>query len=68
LVADAGYFGVFLAALLETIFPPIPSQFIFSLLGFTAQNKEFALGDAIAPEAYRKQSEKYGSHHPNFIK
>ncbi|GKS67583.1 membrane protein [Nitrosarchaeum sp.] len=35
LVADNLYPGVFLAALLETIFPPIPSEAIFPLAGYS---------------------------------
>jgi membrane protein DedA with SNARE-associated domain len=37
----------FLAALLETIFPPIPSELIFPLIGFTAQTKGLGLENAI---------------------
>lgn len=35
-IADYGYPAVFAAALLETIFPPIPSEIVFPLAGFTA--------------------------------
>jgi membrane protein DedA with SNARE-associated domain len=35
------------AALLETIFPPIPSELIFPLIGFTAQSKGLGLENAI---------------------
>jgi membrane protein DedA with SNARE-associated domain len=42
-----GYPGAFLAALLETIFPPIPSELIFPLIGFTAQTKGLGLENAI---------------------
>lgn len=35
LVADNLYPGVFLAALLETVFPPIPSEAIFPLAGYS---------------------------------
>jgi membrane protein DedA with SNARE-associated domain len=51
-ISTYGYLGAFLAALLETIFPPIPSELIFPLIGFTAQTKglglENALGMAVA--------------------
>jgi membrane protein DedA with SNARE-associated domain len=50
-ISTCGYPGTFFAALLETIFPPIPSELIFPLIGFTAQTKglgvENALGMAI---------------------
>jgi membrane protein DedA with SNARE-associated domain len=39
LIAEYGYPAVFAAALLEVIFPPIPSEVIFPLVGFTAQNR-----------------------------
>jgi membrane protein DedA with SNARE-associated domain len=35
-IADYGYPAVFAAALLETVFPPIPSEIVFPLAGFTA--------------------------------
>lgn len=35
LVSDNLYPGVFLAALLETVFPPIPSEAIFPLAGYS---------------------------------
>ena len=40
LVSDYLYGGIFTAALLETIFPPIPSEAIFPLAGYiVSQNK-----------------------------
>ena len=36
LIGQAGYFGVFLLMLVENIFPPIPSELIMPLAGFTA--------------------------------
>lgn len=40
LVSDYLYVGIFTAALLETIFPPIPSEAIFPLAGYlVSQNK-----------------------------
>jgi len=35
LVAENLYLGVFLAALLETVFPPIPSEVVFPLAGYS---------------------------------
>ena len=35
LVAENLYHGVFLAALLETVFPPIPSEAVFPLAGYS---------------------------------
>ncbi|HYX55877.1 MAG TPA: DedA family protein [Nitrososphaeraceae archaeon] len=46
-IFSIGYLGVFAATLLETIFPPIPSEVIFPLIGFTAQSKGLGLGNAI---------------------
>ena len=34
-----GYIGIFFAALIENLFPPIPSELIFPLAGFTANIK-----------------------------
>lgn len=42
-IADYGYAGVFLAALLENLFPPIPSELVFPLAGFTAYSKNLGL-------------------------
>src|ERR671924_1434178 len=47
LIAQYGYPAVFAAAFLETIFPPIPSEIIFPLVGFVAQSKGLGLGNAI---------------------
>jgi membrane protein DedA with SNARE-associated domain len=46
-ISTYGYPGAFFAALLETIFPPIPSELIFPLIGFTAQTKGLGLENAI---------------------
>ncbi len=37
-----GYFGVFMAALLENIFPPIPSEFIMPFAGFLVGRGELS--------------------------
>jgi membrane protein DedA with SNARE-associated domain len=46
-ISTYGYPGAFFAALLETIFPPIPSELIFPLIGFTAQTKGLGLYNAL---------------------
>src|SRR4051794_40042200 len=47
LITQYGYPAVFAAAFLEVIFPPIPSEVIFPLVGFTAQSEGLGLGNAI---------------------
>ncbi|MCI0564398.1 MAG: DedA family protein [Nitrososphaera sp.] len=47
LIAEYGYPAVFAAALLEVIFPPIPSEVIFPLVGFTAYSGNLGLENAI---------------------
>jgi membrane protein DedA with SNARE-associated domain len=47
LVAQYGYPAVFAAALLEVMFPPIPSEVIFPLVGFTAHDRGLGLENAI---------------------
>jgi membrane protein DedA with SNARE-associated domain len=47
LIGAYGYPAVFAAAFLEVIFPPIPSEVIFPLVGFTAQNRGLGLENAI---------------------
>lgn len=47
LIAQYGYPAVFAAAFLEVIFPPIPSEVVFPLVGFTAQSKGLGLENAI---------------------
>jgi membrane protein DedA with SNARE-associated domain len=51
LVARYGYPAVFAAALLETIFPPIPSELIFPLVGFTAYSEKLGIEHAIGMAA-----------------
>jgi membrane protein DedA with SNARE-associated domain len=46
-ISSAGPAGVFAATLLETVFPPIPSEIIFPLIGLTAQRKGLGFGNAI---------------------
>src|ERR671924_1299956 len=47
LIGVYGYPAVFAAAFLEVIFPPIPSEVIFPLVGFTAQSRELGVENAI---------------------
>ena len=43
LVADNLYPGIFAAALIETVFPPIPSEAIFPLAGYTILKNEMGI-------------------------
>jgi membrane protein DedA with SNARE-associated domain len=47
LIAQYGYPAVLVAAFLEVIFPPIPSEVIFPLVGFTAQSRVLGVENAI---------------------
>jgi membrane protein DedA with SNARE-associated domain len=47
LVVEYGYPAVFAAAFLEVIFPPIPSEVIFPLVGFIVQSRELGLENII---------------------
>ena len=40
LISDNLYAGVFLAALIETVFPPIPSEVVFPLAGYLVLQNE----------------------------
>jgi membrane protein DedA with SNARE-associated domain len=42
-ISKYGYIGIFFAALLENLFPPVPSELIFPLAGFTANIKGLGL-------------------------
>lgn len=42
-----GYFGVVLLMLVETLFPPIPSEVIMPLVGIAAARGEIAIGGAV---------------------
>lgn len=48
LIDWGGYAGVFLLMLLETIFPPIPSEVIMPVAGLRAANGPMSLGGVIA--------------------
>lgn len=47
LILHFGYLGIFTAALIETIFPIIPSELIFPLAGYVVQNQNLGIGQAI---------------------
>jgi membrane protein DedA with SNARE-associated domain len=51
IIADYGYPAVFAAAFLEVIFPPIPSEVVFPLVGFTVQSKGLGLENAVGMAA-----------------
>ncbi len=48
LIDAAGYFGVFLLMLLETVFPPVPSEVIMPVAGMRAAAGPMSLGGVIA--------------------
>ncbi len=48
LIDASGYFGVFLLMLLETVFPPIPSEVIMPVAGIRAAHGPMSLGGVIA--------------------
>ena len=47
LIADYLYAGVFLAALLETIIPPIPTMAVFPTAGFIASQNGLSVAEAV---------------------
>ncbi len=47
-ISEFGYPAIFLAALLENLFPPIPSEVIFPLVGFVAYHNNLGILHAIA--------------------
>jgi membrane protein DedA with SNARE-associated domain len=47
LVDTAGYWGVGLLMLLETVFPPVPSELIMTIAGLSAARGNMSLGGAI---------------------
>lgn len=51
LIAEYGYPAVFAAAFLEVIFPPIPSEVVFPLVGFTVQSRGLGLENAFGMAA-----------------
>ncbi|HWT11781.1 MAG TPA: DedA family protein [Allosphingosinicella sp.] len=48
LIDSTGYAGVFLLMLLETVFPPIPSEVIMPVAGLRAANGPMTLGGVVA--------------------
>ena len=46
-IAEYGYVGVFTAALVENLFPPIPSELIFPLAGITAYTKDLGFIEGV---------------------
>src|SRR5919106_5670662 len=47
-IAEFGYPAIFVAALLENLFPPIPSEVIFPLVGFVAYHNNLGVLHAIS--------------------
>ena len=48
LIDSTGYLGVFLLMLLETVFPPVPSEVIMTVAGVRASSGPLTLGGVIA--------------------
>lgn len=48
LIDSTGYVGIFLLMLLETVFPPVPSEVIMPVAGLRAANGPMSLGGVIA--------------------
>ena len=48
LIDGTGYTGVFLLMLLETVFPPVPSEVIMPVAGLRAANGPMSIGGVIA--------------------
>ncbi|MBA3750213.1 MAG: DedA family protein [Nitrosopumilus sp.] len=42
LISSFSYFGIFIAAFIETIFPPIPSEIIFPLAGYISFKSNYS--------------------------
>jgi membrane protein DedA with SNARE-associated domain len=47
MITEYGYPAVFAAAFIEVVFPPIPSEVIFPLVGFTVQSRGLGIENAI---------------------
>ena len=47
LIYNLGYFGIFTAALVETLFPIIPSELIFPLAGYVVHSKSLGIEQVI---------------------
>lgn len=48
IIKHSGYYGIFLVSFIETIFPPIPSEFVFPFAGMVAQQQNLGLIYAVA--------------------
>lgn len=48
ILADLGYFGLFLLMIAETVFPPIPSEVVLPFAGYLVERGEFAFVGAVA--------------------
>ena len=48
LIDSTGYFGIFMLMLVETVFPPVPSEVIMPVAGLRAAHGPMALGGVIA--------------------
>jgi membrane protein DedA with SNARE-associated domain len=47
LIYNLGYFGIFTAALIETLFPIIPSELIFPLAGYIVHSQNLGIEQVI---------------------
>ncbi|MEM3006792.1 MAG: DedA family protein [Candidatus Nitrosotenuis sp.] len=47
LISDYLYIGVFVAAIIETIFPPIPTVAVFPIAGYVASQNHMGLAEVI---------------------
>lgn len=47
LVSDYLYAGVFVAAIIETVFPPVPTVAVFPIAGYVASQNHMSLPEAI---------------------
>ena len=47
LIYNLGYLGIFAAALIETLFPIIPSELIFPLAGYVVHSQDLGIGQVI---------------------
>jgi membrane protein DedA with SNARE-associated domain len=50
-IKDYGYPALFVAALVETVIPIIPSELVFPLAGFTAYDRQMGVGHAVGMAA-----------------
>ena len=62
LIAQYGYPAVFAAAFLEVIFPPIPSEVIFPLVGFTVLSRALGIENAIGMATVGSMAQPLGQY------